>query len=146
MTHRPAMSPSGISTLMCLPVRSRASSSARAVWRLLHELPRHRGPARRAGTVDDGFADWLGDPGVPAGRDTGEHPLQHHLRQQVISGEVPVGLQRHLMTIDGPGPRPGHRNPTTAQGHRAFLGAVPHGRAGLLAAVDVVWRRGADCA
>ncbi len=46
---------------------------------LLHELPRHRRPTRRTGAVGDGFADMFGDPGPPAGRDPGEHPLQHHL-------------------------------------------------------------------
>ena len=82
MVHRPAMcSPSAMRTLIFASVRSRASSSARAVWRLLHEPPRHHRPARRAGTVDDGFADGLGDPGVPAVRDPGEHRLQHDLAE-----------------------------------------------------------------
>jgi len=97
---------------------------------LLHEPPGHRRTAGRGRRFGEGFADRLGDPGVPLGRDAREHPLQHDLREQVVGGEVRVGLQRHLIAVHGSGAGPGARDPTTSERDRTLLGAVPHGRAG----------------
>ncbi len=58
--------------------------------------------------------------------DTGEHPLQDDLLQQdVIGAEVRVRLKQDLLPVDGPGPRPGDRDPAPAHGDRALPAAAP---------------------
>jgi len=93
---------------------------------LLHEPARDHRPARAARAVQDCRADGLGDPGVPAGRDPGEHPLEHDLTEQIVGGELRVGLQWHLVAVQSPGSWPSDLDPPAAEGHRAVLAAVKH--------------------
>ena len=73
----------------------------------LHERARHRRLRRRPRLSLDPLADRLLRAPVPAGRDAGQHPLQHHPLQRVAVGEMLIGRKRHLgLAVRGPDPRP----------------------------------------
>ena len=93
----------------------------------LHERPRHRRLARRPGRLLDRGADRLQHPHVAAGRDAGEHPLEHQPSQRVTVGEVRVRLQRELLRpVGAPHPRPLDTDAAAAEGHLASLVPMPH--------------------
>jgi hypothetical protein len=56
--------------------------------RALDEQLRDRRLRRRRGRLLDLVADWLADPGEPAGRHASEHPVHHRPRQRVAVGEA----------------------------------------------------------
>ena len=77
-----------------------------------HERARHRRLRRRPGVLLNLLADRLSDPPRPAGRDAGEHPLQHHLLKQIPRAELAVTLKADLLAVIGSAhPRPADRHP-----------------------------------
>jgi len=93
----------------------------------LDERPRDRRLRRRARTLLELGADRLLRAPVAAGRDAGEHPLQHDLGQRIAVGEVGVGPKRQLaVAIGAAGARPLDRHPAPAERHLARLVAVAH--------------------
>ena len=97
-----------------------------------HRRLRHRRPTHRT--------DRFGDFDVTAGRDTGEHPLDHHLTQQVLRRErLPRG-QLDLAAIDVTATRSFHADLAGAQhdltGGRAMPVPDPLGELGVLLADD----------
>jgi hypothetical protein len=102
------------------------SISASAVW---VALTNRRDTADReveAGLGLDLLADRLGGGGEPAAGRSGEHPGDHGLGEQVVTGEGGEGLQRHLGAVGGTRPRAAHRHPAGPQRHRAGRAAVTH--------------------
>jgi len=93
---------------------------------LFDKPARNRRAASRFRLLLDLDTDRFGGARVSAGGHPGQHPLHHHLGQQVIGGEVRVAAQRHLAPIQSACPRPAHRHPTPAEGHRAAPAAVAH--------------------
>jgi len=93
---------------------------------LAHEPARDRRLAHRFLCAADLFTDRLGGTGVAAGGQPGQHPLHHHLGEQVLAGEMLIAGQRHLVSVDGACPWPGHRRPAPAQGDRTATRAVAH--------------------
>ena len=54
-------------------------------------------------------------PGLP-GRDPGQHPLEHHLPEQIPGGELPVAVQGDLLAVvRGPRPRAADLHPPTTE-------------------------------
>jgi hypothetical protein len=66
---------------------------------------------------------------VAAGRQPRQHPLHHHLAEQVIVGERRVGLQLHLAAVQRARPRPPDGYATAPEHHRAAGAGVPAGAA-----------------
>jgi len=62
----------------------------------LHERAGHRRLRRRPSIGLDLLADGLLRPAVLAGRDAGEHPLEHDVGELVAISEMLIGHQRHL--------------------------------------------------
>jgi hypothetical protein len=106
--------------------------------RPLDERARHGRARRRPRLLLDLQADRLLRAPVAAGRDAGQHPLQHRLRQRVAVSEVRVRLQRQLgATIGAAHTRPLHRDAAAAERHLARLVPVPDGDAlGIVLALD----------
>jgi hypothetical protein len=93
----------------------------------LDEAPRDRRARRRPRRLLNLRADRLGCALVAAGRDAGQHPLEHDPREQIAVGEVLVGRQPHLgAAVGAPDPRPLDRDAPTAERHLADLVAVTH--------------------
>jgi hypothetical protein len=66
--------------------------------------------------VSTSLADRLLSAPIAAGRDAGEHPLQHDPGQRIAIGEMLVRLQRHLRRpVRGPHPRPADLDAAPAQ-------------------------------
>jgi len=88
-----------------------------------HELARHAGLRGRPLGLDDLLADRLTRAREPAGRDAGQHLLEHRPRQRVAVGEVRIGRQRHLgRPVDRAHPRP--RDPNAPATERDLAGLV----------------------
>jgi hypothetical protein len=91
------------------------------------ELAADGGLRRRASLLLDLGADRLARPIEAARGDTGEHLLEYEPGEWVAVGEVPVGLESHLLAAVGrPHPGPLHRDPASAERHLASLVAVAH--------------------
>jgi hypothetical protein len=89
------------------------------------ELAADRALARRALRVDDALSDRLTRAGEAPGADTGEHLLEHNLRQRITIGEVRVRAHRDLAAaVRRAHPRALHRHAPAAERHAAVLMAV----------------------
>jgi hypothetical protein len=89
------------------------------------ELARDRRLRGRPGVCFDVVADGLAGALEASRRDAGEHLLEHHPRERVTVGEVPIGHQRHLgLAVGRPHARSLDRDAPPAERDRAALGAV----------------------
>jgi hypothetical protein len=94
--------------------------------RPLDERARHGRARRRPRLLLDLQADRLLRAPVAAGRDAGEHPLQHRLGQRVAVGEVRVRLQPHLLApVGAADARTLERDPSAAERHLARFVPMP---------------------
>jgi hypothetical protein len=104
-----------------------------------HEPPRDRRLRRRPARRLDGLTDGFERDRILPGRDAGQHLPGDLLGQQVGVGERRIRAQRRLggLVTDGAHAWAGDRQPPSAKGDRAVLGAVTGvGAAGVVAALD----------
>jgi hypothetical protein len=91
-----------------------------------HERARHGRLRRRPRLGLQLLPDRLIDPRRAARGDAGEHPLQHHLAEQIARGELLVAGQLDLLAVGrGPHPRPADLDAASAERHLARRVTVP---------------------